>query len=119
MGSQLLGRERRKLRVRGRVSGTADRPRLTVFRSLSHMYAQVVDDVAGITLAHSSTLAADVRVVIADMDKSGAAGRVGEAIAKSLLASGVKKVVFDRNGYMYHGRVKALAEAARKAGLEF
>ena len=119
MGSRLIGRERRKLRVRGNVSGTAERPRLTIFRSLSHMYAQVIDDVEGKTLAHASTLAKDVKPKAEDANKTGAAVLVGEAIAKQLLAKGVKKVVFDRNGYMYHGRVKALAEAARKAGLEF
>ena len=119
MGSRLIGRERRKLRVRGNVSGTPERPRLTIFRSLNHMYAQVIDDVAGTTLAHASTLAKDVKPLAEDTHKTGAAEKVGEAIAKQLIAKGVKKVVFDRNGYMYHGRVKALAEAARKAGLEF
>lgn len=119
MGSRLIGRERRKLRVRGNVSGTPERPRLTIFRSNAHMYAQVVDDVAGKTLAHASTLSKDVKPRAEDADKSGQAELVGEAIAKQLIAKGVKKVVFDRNGYMYHGRVKALAEAARKAGLEF
>ena len=119
MGSRLIGRERRKLRVRGTVSGTPERPRLTIFRSLKHMYAQVVDDVAGTTLAHASTLAKDVKPFADEAKKTDAAGKVGETIAKQLLAKGVKKVVFDRNGYMYHGRVKALAEAARKAGLEF
>ncbi len=119
MGSRLVGRERRKLRVRGTVNGTPERPRLTVTRSLTHIYAQVVDDEAGRTLAHASTLSKDVRQGVESVDKTAAAGLVGEAIAKLLLAKGVKKVVFDRNGYMYHGRVKALAEAARKAGLEF
>lgn len=119
MGSRLIGRERRKLRVRRNVTGTPERPRLTIFRSNSHMYAQVVDDVAGKTLAHASTLSKDVKPRAEDANKSGAAEMVGEAIAKQLIAKGVKKVVFDRNGYMYHGRVKALAEGARKAGLEF
>ena len=119
MAMQIQGRERRKLRIRRKISGTPERPRLTIFRSLKHMYAQVVDDVAGTTLAHSSTLAKDVKPQAEDADKTGAAEKVGEAIAKQLIAKGVKKVVFDRNGYMYHGRVKALAEAARKAGLEF
>ena len=119
MGSRLVGRERRKLRVRGNVSGTSERPRLTVFRSLSHMYAQVIDDVAGKTLAHASTVAKDVKAGAEAANKTGAAELVGAAIAAQLLAKGVKKVVFDRNGYMYHGRVKALADAARKAGLEF
>jgi len=119
MGLQIKGRERRKLRIRGTVSGTPERPRLTVFRSLKHMYAQVIDDVSGKTLAHASTLSKDVKPQAEDANKSGAAEKVGEAVAKQLLAKGVKKVVFDRNGYMYHGRVKALAEAARKAGLDF
>ena len=119
MGSRLIGRARRKLRVRGNVSGTPERPRLTIFRSLNHMYAQVVDDTLGTTLAHASTLSKEVKPRAEDAHKTGAAEKVGEAIAKQLIAKGVKKVVFDRNGYMYHGRVKALAEAARKAGLEF
>ncbi|MBX3187200.1 MAG: 50S ribosomal protein L18 [Labilithrix sp.] len=119
MGSRIVGRERRKLRIRHTVSGTPERPRLTVFRSLKHMYAQVVDDVAGATLVHASTLSKDIKPLAEDLDKSKSAEKVGETIAKLLLAKGVKKVVFDRNGYMYHGRVKALAEAARKAGLEF
>jgi large subunit ribosomal protein L18 len=83
------------------------------------MYAQVVDDVAGITLAHASTLSKDLKSGATEANKTGAAELVGAAIAKQLIAKGVKKVVFDRNGYMYHGRVKALADAARKAGLEF
>jgi len=122
MGLQIKGRAKRKLRIRGVVSGTPERPRMTVFRSNKHMYAQVVDDTAGTTLAHSSTLSKEVKAQVTgadDVDKSGSAEKVGEAIAKQLLAKGVKKVVFDRNGYMYHGRVKALAEAARKAGLDF
>ena len=119
MGLQITGRERRKLRTRRKISGTPERPRMTVFRSLKHIYAQVVDDVAGKTLAHASTLSKEVKPLAEDTHKTGAAEKVGESIAKQLLAKGVKKVVFDRNGYMYHGRVKALAEAARKAGLEF
>ena len=119
MGLQIKGRAKRKLRIRGVVSGTPERPRMTVFRSNKHMYAQVVDDTAGTTLAHSSTLSKEVKPQADDANKSGAAEKVGEAIAKQLLAKGVKMVVFDRNGYMYHGRVKALAEAARKAGLDF
>jgi large subunit ribosomal protein L18 len=114
---QLVGRERRKLRIRRKVNGTSERPRLTVFRSAKHIYAQVIDDVAGATLAHVSTLSKDVRG--ADGTKSDDAKRVGTALGKALLAKGVDKVVFDRNGYLYHGRVKALAEAAREAGLKF
>jgi large subunit ribosomal protein L18 len=119
MGSALQGRERRKLRVRRKVSGTPERPRMSVFRSLKHMYAQVVDDVSGTTLAHASTLSKDVKPQADDMKKTDAATKVGEAIAAQLKAKGIKKVVFDRNGYLFHGRIKALAEGARKAGLEF
>jgi large subunit ribosomal protein L18 len=119
MGSQLVGRERRKLRTRRKISGTPERPRLTVFRSLKHIYAQVVDDVAGATLAHASTLSKELKPQADDAKKSDAATMVGKAIAAQLKAKGVTKVVFDRNGYMYHGRIKALAEAAREAGLEF
>lgn len=119
MGMQLVGRERRKLRIRRRVTGTEERPRLTVFRSAKHIYAQVIDDVAGKTLAHVSTLHAEVKKGIGESDKSDAAKQVGTALAKALLAKGVDKVVFDRNGYLYHGRIKALADAAREAGLKF
>ena len=119
MGLLIEGRERRKLRIRSKLSGTAERPRLTVFRSLSHIYAQVVDDVAGTTLAHASTLSKDVKPQAAEANKTDAATLVGSAIAGQLKAKGITKVVFDRNGYMYHGRIKALAEGARKAGLEF
>ncbi len=119
MAMQIVGRERRKLRIRRKISGTAERPRLTVFRSTKHIYAQCVDDVTGNTLAHTSTLAKDVRDAISESTKSDAAKKVGEAIAKQLLAKGITAVVFDRNGYLYHGRISALAEAARKAGLKF
>lgn len=119
MAMQIVGRERRKLRIRRRISGTAERPRLTVFRSAKHIYAQVIDDVAGKTLAHVSTLSAEVKKGIGESDKSGAAKSVGASLAKALLAKGVDKVVFDRNGYLFHGRIKALADAAREAGLKF
>lgn len=119
MGLLIVGRERRKLRIRRKLSGTAERPRLSVFRSLNHIYAQVVDDVAGTTLAHASTLAKDVKSQAAEVKKSDAAKLVGAAIAGQLKAKGIKQVVFDRNGYMYHGRIKALADGAREAGLEF
>lgn len=119
MAMQIVGRERRKLRIRRRVSGTEERPRLTVFRSAKHIYAQVIDDVAGKTLAHVSTLHAEVKKGIGEVDKSGAAKAVGASLAKALLAKGVDKVVFDRNGYLFHGRIKALADAAREAGLKF
>jgi large subunit ribosomal protein L18 len=116
---QIVGRERRKLRIRRKISGSAERPRLTVFRSSKHIYAQVVDDVAGATVAHASTLSADVRGAAEEATKSDAAKKVGAAIAKLLLSKGIDKVVFDRNGYLYHGRIRALADAAREAGLKF
>ena len=119
MAMQVVGRERRKLRIRRKISGTAEKPRLTVFRSAKHIYAQVIDDVAGTTVAHASTLTKEVRGAIAEDTKSDAAKKVGEAIAKLLIGKGIKEIVFDRNGYLYHGRVRALADAARKAGLKF
>jgi large subunit ribosomal protein L18 len=119
MASQIQGRERRKLRIRHKVSGTSERPRLSVFRSLSHIYAQVIDDVAGKTLAHCSTLAKDLKPQVSDCNKSDAAKLVGKALAAQLKAKGVTKIVFDRNGYLFHGRIKALAEGAREGGLEF
>jgi large subunit ribosomal protein L18 len=119
MAMRIVGRDRRKLRIRRKISGTPVRPRLTVFRSSKHIYAQVVDDVAGTTVAHASTLSRDVRSDVSEATKSDAAKKVGAAIAKLLLSKGIDKVVFDRNGYLYHGRVRALADAAREAGLKF
>ncbi len=119
MAMQIVGRERRKLRIRRKISGSPERPRLTVFRSSKHIYAQVVDDQAGSTIAHASTLTQEVRTGLDDATKSDAAKKVGAAIAKLLLSKGIDKVVFDRNGYLYHGRVRALADAAREAGLKF
>jgi large subunit ribosomal protein L18 len=112
-------RLKRQVRVRKKVRGTAQRPRLNVFRSAKHIYAQLIDDVSGATLATASTV---VEAVSADLKYTGnieAAGKVGAAIAKSALAKGITSVVFDRNGFLYHGRVKALAEAARENGLTF
>lgn len=110
------GRIRRKQRIRKKVFGTTERPRLSVFRTASHIYAQVVDDTRGHTLVAASTLNVDV-------DGHGgnvtAAKSVGSAVASRALAAGVSAVVFDRNGFKYHGRVKALADAAREAGLNF
>jgi large subunit ribosomal protein L18 len=119
MAMRIVGRERRKLRIRQRMNGTPERPRMSVFRSAKHIYAQVVDDTAGKTLAHASTLSRDVRPEATDASKLDAAKKVGQAIAKLLLAKGIDKVVFDRNGYLYHGRIRALADAARAAGLKF
>ena len=115
-------RERIGLRVRTRVVGTAERPRLTVFRSVSHIYVQVVDDLAGRTIASAATVEPSLKGQLADKARPGnAAGArsVGKAIAERLLAKGIKRVVFDRGGFLYHGRVRAVAEAAREAGLEF
>ncbi|MGD0677906.1 MAG: 50S ribosomal protein L18 [Polyangiaceae bacterium] len=119
MAMQIVGRERRKLRIRRRISGTGERPRLSVFRSAKHIYAQVVDDVGGTTVAHASTLSRDVRTEASEASKLDAAKRVGQAIAKLLLAKGIDKVVFDRSGYLYHGRIRALADGAREGGLKF
>jgi large subunit ribosomal protein L18 len=119
MGAKLEGRERRKLRIRSRISGSEERPRLSVFRSGRHIYAQVVLDEEGRTLASASTLSRDLKGTLDEDNKSDAARKVGALIAKMCLAKNIEKVVFDRNGYLYHGRVKALAEAAREAGLQF
>jgi large subunit ribosomal protein L18 len=108
-------RLRRKKRIRKKVSGTADQPRLTVFRSNKHIYAQVIDDASATSLASAS----DLKVAGDDMDKTAKAKSVGAAIASACLDKGIKQVVFDRNGYAYHGRISALAAAAREAGLEF
>ncbi len=112
-------RLRRHRRVRKRVYGTPERPRLNVFRSLNHIYAQVIDDTVGRTLASASTIDREVRSQVEGLKKTEQAKIVGRVVAERALAKGVKKVVFDRGGYKYHGRVKALAEAAREAGLEF
>lgn len=112
-------RERRARRTRARMTGTAERPRLSVFRSSAHIYAQVINDETGTTIATVSSLSKELSAALAEATKTEAAKKVGEAIAKALLAKGVKQVVFDRGGYQYHGRVSALADAARQAGLSF
>jgi large subunit ribosomal protein L18 len=117
--ARLVGRERRKLRIRNKISGDAARPRLSVFRSAKHIYAQVVDDATGKTLAHASTLSPDLKGTLESDDKTAAAKKVGALVAKICIEKNVQKVVFDRNGYLYHGRIKALADAAREAGLQF
>jgi len=114
-----LARQRRHARVRRRVSGTTERPRLSVFRSLKHIRAQVIDDTQGHTLVAASTLDAEVRSELGGKDKSAQAAVVGEVLAKRAQSAGITHVVFDRGGDQYHGRVKSLADAARKAGLEF
>ena len=112
-------RERRHRRVRVKVKGTAERPRLSVFRSLRHIAAQLVDDVRGHTLVAASSLEGAVLPADAKLNPKQRAEQVGQALAKRALEGGLKQVVFDRGGYPYHGRVKALADGARKAGLEF
>jgi large subunit ribosomal protein L18 len=112
-------RETRHLRVRKRVVGTPERPRLCVFRSLKHIYAQVVDDTAQCTLVSASTVEPDFKEQAASGGNVKSAAMVGKLLAERAVQKGLKKVVFDRGGYIYHGRVKALAEAARQGGLDF
>jgi len=114
-----LARKRRKRRVSGKVRGTLERPRLCVFKSSRHIYAQVIDDSRGHTLAAASTLSSELRGGVAEAGKVEAARRVGALIAQKVLAQQIRRVVFDRNGFLYHGRVKTLAEAAREKGLDF
>ena len=112
-------RRRRHLRVRKRIGIAKDRPRLSVFRSLKHIYAQVIDDTEGRTLAAASSLDKEVRDQVAGLKKAEQAKAVGEVLARRAKARGIDKVVFDRGGYKYHGRVRSLAEGARAEGLEF
>lgn len=112
-------RAKRHLRVRKKVHGTNERPRLNVFKSLNHIYAQIIDDAAGVTLASASTVEPDLKAKVANGGNVEAAKLVGDAVAKKALEKGIDQVVFDRGGYIYHGRVKALADAARAAGLQF
>ena len=112
-------RQRRHLRTRSRVAGTPERPRLCVFRSLAHIHAQLIDDQAGRTLAAASTLDPEIRERAAAVKKAEAGKMVGLLLARRAQERGVRRVVFDRAGYLYHGRVKALADGAREGGLEF
>jgi large subunit ribosomal protein L18 len=115
-------RHRIKLRLRKRIAGDQERPRLTVYRSLSHIYVQVVDDMSGKTLASAATTEPALKSGLAGKTRGGnkaGAELIGKTIAQRLIEKGIKKVVFDRNGYLYHGRIQAVADAARKAGLEF
>ncbi len=112
-------RKRRHVRVRKKISGTADTPRLCVFRSLNHIYAQVIDDVKGVTLCAASTMEKDIAAKVADMTKTDAAKEVGKAVGERAKALGIESVKFDRGGYVYMGRVQALADGAREAGLDF
>ena len=119
MAKHTTPREKRKARIRRKVSGTPERPRLTVYKSLKHMYAQLVDDTTGKTLAAVSTGSKALKNEVKEDDKTAAAKKVGAALAKAALAKGIEAVVFDRNGFDYHGRVEAVAAAAREAGLKF
>jgi large subunit ribosomal protein L18 len=115
-------RHRISLRLRKRIAGTPERPRLAVFRSVSHIYAQVIDDAAGTTLVSASTTEPALKAKLTDGAKGGnlaGAKAIGAAVAERLKAKGITRVVFDRGGFLYHGRVKAVADAARESGLEF
>ena len=115
-------RQRIKLRLRKRIAGSEQRPRLTVFRSLAHIYVQVIDDMTGETVAAAATTEPGLKTTLQGKTRGGnkaGAEFIGQTIAKRLKDKGITRVVFDRNGYLYHGRIQAVAEAARKAGLEF
>jgi len=116
---QAVARERRHLRVRRRVAGTPERPRLNVFRSSKHIYAQVIDDTVGHTVVAASTVDLSLKGKTTGKTKLEQSKLVGQLVAERALEAGIKQVVFDRGGYRYHGRVKALADAAREAGLDF
>jgi len=119
--SRTTGRDRRRKSIRKGLKGTPDRPRLSVFRSLKHTYAQLIDDVQGATIVAASTLCEDVRKELGNGNhtKTDASKAVGKVIARMAQEKGIKKIRFDRGGYLYHGRVQALADAAREGGLEF
>jgi large subunit ribosomal protein L18 len=112
-------RAKRKVRIRKRIFGTPERPRLSVYRSLNHIYTQIIDDTQGVTLASASTVEKDVRDAQKFENKRAAANHIGKLIAERAAAKGIKSVVFDRNGFLYHGRVKAVSDGAREAGLDF
>jgi large subunit ribosomal protein L18 len=114
-----VARERRHRRIRAKISGTAERPRLNIFRSLEHIYVQVIDDEAGRTLASASTVDKNLQADMSGKTKKEQATLVGKTVAERAQVAGIKQVVFDRGGYLYHGRVKALADGAREGGLEF
>jgi len=120
--AKLTRRERiakKHRRVRKKIFGTPERPRLAVYKSLKHIYAQIIDDTKGVTLVAASTLDKEIRPRMPELTKTQEAYEVGKLIAKRALEKGIKKVVFDRGGFIYHGRIKALAEGAREGGLEF
>ncbi|HAQ41627.1 MAG TPA: 50S ribosomal protein L18 [Clostridiales bacterium] len=105
--------------IRNKITGTPERPRLNIYKSSKHIYAQVIDDATGVTLASASTLDKDLRDQVAELTKSDAAKLIGKAVGERAKNKGVKSVIFDRGGYLYHGRVKLLADGARESGLEF
>ena len=117
--SRQLVRAKKHMKIRNRFSGTAERPRLAVFRSNNHMYAQIIDDTVGKTLVSASTLDKDVKAECEKTNNVEAAAVVGKVVAKKALEKGITTVVYDRGGFIYEGKIKALAEAAREAGLEF
>ena len=119
MSDKINRRSKIKAHIRTKITGTAERPRLTVFRSNAQIYAQIIDDVKGVTIASASSIDKDLREKLGHGGNIDAAKAVGEAIAKKALKAGVKNVVFDRGGFLYHGRIAAVADAAREAGLEF
>ena len=117
--SRQLVRAKKHMKIRNRFSGTAERPRLAVFRSNNHMYAQIIDDTVGNTLVSASTLQKEVKAEVEKTNNVDAAAYLGKVIAERALEKGIKEVVFDRGGFIYQGKIKALADAAREAGLEF
>ena len=117
--SRQLVRAKKHMKIRNRFSGTAERPRLAVFRSNNHMYAQIIDDTVGNTLVSASTLEKEIKAELEKTNNVDAAAYLGTVIAKRAIEKGIKEVVFDRGGFIYHGKIKALAEAAREAGLTF
>jgi large subunit ribosomal protein L18 len=119
MAKHLSAHDKRRARIRKKISGTTERPRLTVYKSLKHMYAQIVDDTTGRTVAAVSTGSKALKNEVKEDGKTDAAKKVGAAIAKAALEKGVSQVVFDRNGFDYHGRIAAVAQAAREGGLKF
>jgi large subunit ribosomal protein L18 len=116
---KLSSRIRRKKHIRKSIFGTTERPRMTVFRSTKHIYVQIIDDTEGITIASASTMTKDMKTGVKYGGNKAAAAVVGKTIAKIAIDKGISQIVFDRNGYLYHGRVKSLADAAREAGLQF
>lgn len=117
--SRADARVKRHYRLRNKISGTTAKPRLAVFRSNMHIYAQIIDDTVGNTICSASTMEADIKAKVAKTNDVEAAKVVGEAVAKKAIEKGINTVVFDRGGYVYHGKIQALADAAREAGLQF